>query len=825
MLIRERHIARVKKILILSFLYSFLLTNLSASAIDVSLSKNNLRLNNTATSTTFTVTLDDDIDALTGTGTIPAKLKIKSKGIESSTQTIKIPYVDGVIGNSDEVTLTLTKDVHKSSTARMMIKFSKKYKKKHSVSNFKKNIRLDADAVQLKGKVTIPTGSLSSFRSRTRKKLTRMRDRGVAPLNTENPEGVVVELVQIQPETGEVVGEPVATAMTDAEGDFEMEMPPEADFGTEFVIIVEGDDAGEEMHAPLFSDEVNVNPATEVLFELTQEAINDPETVGLDPEEDISFENFTDTEAEALNEQMEELKPLYEDTLEESITSLKSSYAAFLNNMIGVAADDDTSSEETTLKEVAKGIAGDYNVVFSNTRMTSEERVSVSIELSGGRMSKPDEIGALIVTPEAGFSTEASLFSSNQGGGSGDDSFLVRENDGDDFGDEGDQGNNNGGSDGDDSSSCYEVEAESRVEREVRGGDDLGNFYMTVDGNRVISFAEAAVEESFDNPDGIYTYTSQPSVMNMIPVGENMFLSSSLSTGKNVSPADVIEYEYDVGFGSIIKKSNLKEGDLAGGYGIVGLGYEVNSSSYGASAFEGNLNFNGSAVAFNLDEVHINLTNYSCGSEDGNYAVEIEDSSEEGSAAMTFKGDRVSINIDDEEAGVTSLFTGFARSDREILTLAYASDEGSRGARHGRNVISSAERLIIFGVRKPSSLVSLSGKSYRVLSLNYSFNSAGGRTIESGDVGSLSFTASTVSVTDFTKTVFAKETGSSETIDTSTSVTTVADLAYTLSATGAIAFDIGEEELTGYVSSDRSLIVLKSDEAFGLGMYLAILQD
>lgn len=818
----------MKKIFILFLLVSLLN---SVNAIDVSLSRSNLRLNNTATTTSFTASLNDNVDDLTGTGTIPAKLKIKSKGVSASTSLIEIPYTDGVIGSSDEVTLTLLKDVAKSSTAKLMIKFPKKYKKKYKINNYKSTVSVDADAVKLSGKITIPAANLDSFRSRTRRKLTRMRDRGVTPFNTENPEGVLVELVEIVPETGEPVtdpenpGEPLvlASALTDASGDFEMEMPEETpggkpvDFGTDFVIMVQGDEEGEEMHTPLFTDEVNVNPATEALYDLTQEAIANPELVGLPPEEEISFENFTPLEAEGLDGQMEELTPLYEETLEESLASLKDSYSTFLNNMLGVAADDDAEGEESDLQAVAKGIAGDYNVVFFDTRITSEERIDLSVNLTGGRMSKPDEVGALVVTPAQGFNTQASLFEGR--GGDGPD-------DGPNDGDQGGEGSTSTFSaNGGDNFSCYEIEAESGLDGESREADENGNFYMTVDGNRIISFAAPAFEESFDNPDGVYIYRAQPSVMNMIPVGDDMFLSRSRDVGYNQGPDGTKEYEYTVGYGSIIKKADLAESDLTGAYGLVGIGYTVGGNSYGAISFIGDLTFNGdSSVAYNLTETEIEVNNISCDGE--SYAVEVSDEATVGTGKLSFKKDRVNIDIEEDDSDVSSLFTGFADSDAEILTLAYSSDEGVQGSRNGRNVISAADREMIFAVKKPSSLLSLDGKSYRLLSIKYSFNEDGGRTIESGEVGTLSFSGGTAAISGFSRTAYARATGASESVDTSTVTVDESAIAYTLTETGSLSFNIGEdEEIAGFISSSSELIILKSDEDMSLGMYLAILQE
>lgn len=865
----------MKKVLVSVVVLSLALIDSSVSAIDVVLSKNNLRLNNDSTSTSFTVTLSDDISALTGSGTIPAKLKLKGKGVTTnlSNNTILIPYTDGVIGTSSEVTFTLASTVNKSSTLPFSISLPGKYRKKYGVSSLSAGLNLDADAVKLSGKVTVPSGDLSNFRARTARKIAQRKAREIAPFNTENPEGVVVELYEINPVSGEPVGEPLAEAITDDDGNYEMEMPAEADFGSNYALIVEGDD-GESMHAPLFSDNVPVNPATEALFELTQDAISDPVSVGLPPLAAVDFENFTDTELEGLNTQMEELNPLYEDTLSETVTSLKESYASFLNNMIGFAATEESSDSDTDLTQIAKGIAGDYNVVFFDTSISSSERIGVSMELAMARMSKPDAVGALAVTPFPSFSTQASSFerhNNEHGGDHGDGGCegsdcggcqgpncgheddhgeggcqgpdCGQEGDpgqceGPDCGQQGDQGQGDqgqgdqgqgdqGGTGSEEEDACYEVEAHTESGGQVNGTDEAGNFYMTIDPSRVISFAEPASEQSFSNgPDGSTSiYRTLPSVMHMIPVGDDMFLSSSTYRGESINSSETL-LDYDVGFGSIIKKSELSEGDLDGAYGLVGLGYEVGTSSFSTTSFLGELNFSGNSATFSVDNSYREVMANGCG---GSFSLVSGDEQSSGSAQLEFQGDRVSILVDDEDPSSETIFTGFARSDAEILTLGYASDSGAKGSRvdfdgRRRNVIENAERQVIFAVRKPTSLVDLNGKSYRLLSLNFTLNAEGGRILESGDVGTLSFAGGTATVSGFSKTVFTKSTVDSA-VETSTVVVNESAISYSLATDGAISMTVGGEQLVGYVSSDLDLMIFNVDEENGLGVYLAVRVD
>ena len=772
------------------------------SAVDVSLSSNNLRLSNTSPSTSFTASLNDNIDKLTGSGTIKAKLRVKSKNIELSSKTIEIPYTDGVIGDSEAVTLSLKEaEITQSSSAKLSIKFPKKYKKKFKIKNFKTTVSLDAQAPKVSGQVSIPSGNLASFKSKTRSKL---RNKGITPFNLENPDGVLVELIEIDSTTGEKVGDTLASALTDSEGEFELDLPEAVDFGTEHVLVVEGEEPDEAMHAPLSSDEVDVNPATEVIFDLTQEAILAPEEIGLDPLEPVSFESFTELEAEGLNERLEELNPVFEETLAESLAGIRATYEDYLDTLLAHAADDDEAGVESDLAITAKGVAGDYNVVFFDSVLTSEDSVNSSVQLTSGRMFKPDEVGALVVKPGVGFQTSMRSFETNSSGPEGPG-----------------EGPDDGGQNSeDDSASCYDVESES-FPTTARNADEQGNFYMTIDANRIISFAEASFTEFIDNPDGRYVFTTQPSVMNMIPVGDNMFLSSSLSIGELTRPDGVVETEYSTGFGSIIKKANLEEGSITGAYGLVGLGYMAGSSHRGAVSFVGDINFAADAIDYNLTSVQLRQNNFGCSG--SSIAVEVQEETITGTGKVKYQGDRVSINVDEEEDDSMALFTGFATSDKEILTLAYAADFGIQGSRGNSNVVNDAERQMIFAVKKPSSQLDLSGKTYRLISLNFSFNDQGGKSVAAGELGTLTFSASTVSLADFTKTVYDLASAGA-TVTTASSVETQTGIAYTLSETGSIAFTVGSEELTGYVSSDARLIILNSDKDAELGTYLAVEQ-
>jgi len=113
---------------------------------------------------------------------------------------------------------------------------------------------------------------------------------------------------------------------------------------------------------------------------------------------------------------------------------------------------------------------------------------------------------------------------------------------------------------------------------------------------------------------------------------------------------------------------------------------------------------------------------------------------------------------------------------------------------------------------------------FRLLSLNFTVNAEGGRIIESGDVGTLSFATGTASVSGFSKTVFNKATADSA-VDTSTVTVDESAISYSLAADGAISLTVGGEQLVGYVSSDTDLIIFNVDEENGLGVYLAVRTD
>jgi hypothetical protein len=789
--------------------------NYASAAIKLIPNKSNFRFNNSASSLTFKVGLSDDIPSLKGTGTINAKMKFDSSLFTSNltNNLISIPYVDGVIGDSPDITLTLKNpSITKSNSSPFSVKFSGAQKKKLKLVNFADKFNIDASSIQVSGRVTIPEASASNFKTRTAKLL---KARKIAPSNTDNPDGVLVELLPINPATGEASGPAIAEAITDTDGTYNLEMPAGTEFGTDYALVVQGDN-GENMHAPLFGDSVNITPATETLFQLTQDAVQDPTSIGLGANDEISFENFTDTEALGLNNQLENLTPIYEPTLSASIQSLKDTYASFLNNMLGASADDDTSGVSTDIGEAAKGIAGDYFVSFFNTAISSESRLRISVELASARMSKPDEVGALVVTPFPSFSSEASSqVPQNRGPGP-------------DQGPRPDQGQgSNARLKPLESTSCYDVEAYSEGAREVRGTEN-GNFYMTVDANRIINFVEPAMEEPFRTPEGQEgSQRYQPSVMNMIPVGEGMFLSGMRSTDTTLLEGNVQSTEYNAGFGSIIKKSSLTAADLSGAYGMVGLGYEVRTEAFGSTALIGDLSFNSNQVDFDMAMKAVNVAADSCGG--STYTLTRENQEQTGSANLAFQNGRINMTVE-SQPGSETIFTGFARPDAKVLSLIYANDSGAQGSREdrdgrSRNVISDAQRQLMIGVKKPTSLLNLSGKSYRIISMNFGFNELGGRTVKTGELGTLSFSGATLSLSNFTKEVFTKDTANSETVAVSTSITNNPAVSYSLDAQGKIDFTLGSETLTGYVADDASLIVLSSDENSSLGVYFAILNQ
>ncbi len=804
-------------------------------AVNIVPSKKNLRFNDNSNTVTFSVTLNDNITALTGSGTLSATLKLNSKIFTASSTTVAIPYTDGVIGASEPITVTLlNSDVTKTATSPFSIKFSAADAKKYKLKSYKGKFNLDAEPIQISGKVTVPAGDASSFQARTLKRLASMKAKSIAPFNTENPEGVIVDLVPINPATGEVSGEAVASAMTDSKGNYELEMPADAQFGTSYALIVEGD-AGESMHSPLFGTEVNVNPATEVLFDLTQEATDDPTAVGLGAGDEFSLDNLTDSEAEGLNDKFEGLNPLYEETLSDSVQSLRDTYSNFLNNMLGAAADDDLAGGTTDIGEAAEGVAGLYNVSFFNVSVSSETRLFMSVELAAARMSKPDEVGAFAVTPFPSFSTQASLeelhsFGPNDGGGN------QGPNDG-----SGEQGPSDGGQQGpsdggggtpptarvrpNSSDDCYDVTAFSEGAHAVNGADEGGNFYMTVNSAGVINFAQPAEEQTFSGgPDGsTSTFRYQPNVMNMYPVGTGMYLSTQYAYTEDIHSGGT-STSYDVGFASIIKRSNLSEGELDGDYGLVGVGYSVGTTNYGTTSFVGGLEISGGAANFTVTSTDRNVVNTACG---GTFALSSSSETESGAAVLNIVNDRLDIQVE-ADAGSESIFTGFARPDAKVLSLIYANDSGARGSRtdfggQSRNVISDAERQVILAVKKPTSTPDLSGKSYRLLGMGFTFNAEGGKTITTSEIGTLSFAGSTATVTAGTQNVFAVASSGADL--TATTADFASSSAATIGADGAISLTIGTETATGYIASDRSLIVLNTSSETGLGIYFAVLEE
>ena len=302
---------------------------LQATAIDIVLSDEDLRFSESDSAESFSVTLSDDPTKLAvKDGNIKAKLKFNKKLFESSQKgAILIPYTDGVVGYSDPITLSLknSDDIEVASTSNFSIVVPKGIKKRLKVDNYKDSLSIDAGAVTISGRVQLPSGSSSSFKTR--------RARLLNPLNTSPEADVEITVVEVAADGTET--ETGFETTTDADGGFVAELPLDAQPGAEYAIVAHNQDNPEDsLRAPAVQPDEDEPAVVDVVSNFIQEQIEE----GFQNEE-ISQENLDSTEVIDIIESFTEFNPGREETVAESKASLDALFPPVIDNMLGVADD------------------------------------------------------------------------------------------------------------------------------------------------------------------------------------------------------------------------------------------------------------------------------------------------------------------------------------------------------------------------------------------------------------------------------------------------------------------------------------------------------
>lgn len=907
----------------------------SSAAVSLKTSKSNIRFSKTNPSQTFSITTTDDLSCLDGkTGTFKAKVAVSKKYFEDPPKTIEIPYTDGEIG-STEITLSLKDADSIPQSTKTKLKVKGRISKNCKLKALKTNLNIDIGQIKVSGSVLVPTSRANSRRK-------NLLGRSIVPLNAEEAAGTTVELIQVDSE-GQQVGEPVATAVTDSEGHYELEMPEGAVPSTEYVIAVDSDnDGAADMHSFVTQDEeLVVDPVSEFIFEnVTEEAVNDDST-GLSVAQTIEVEDFTDTEINAVREQMDELNPDYEPTVTETITSFEGSLGSFLDNLIDIAKgegdeNDGADAEVNETKIKAKGIAGDYFVTFTDfglSGLVSETTEDASLpstigalELGAARLSKPTPAGALAVTSIPILSASMRLektgefnenfgrddFGGDQGGGDFDqgpgddfgggpgdefgqepgDDFGTEPGDeisegietfsngeelteepspepeqqeepddqlaegddsnfpsGDDFGPEAEFGEGpegdfgEGGQDDERSdfgpgTSAYNI----AIDTNRNPGNIIDEFFVSINSANVISFVEPGETEIYSGgPGPAIGYRSDPEQQTYYPVGTGMFIAAPLGVGNeyDLSTGEDKLTDYILGFGTLVKESNISSTDLNGTYGLVGLGLDLaGHGRLGALSIKGLVEVvNGFATPNFSGEVELSReTNdgetFTVTMEGAGVGVEIEDRGGDSNAVMTAQNGKITLSIleSEEEAqrcgdhcdkSAEELFEGFARPDGGIIT--FVSFDNRKNGRNPRQY-SSASREINFAIRTSATAPSLDGNVYHLLSYGVQFLTTGAVVMEQSNGGTMSFAGTTATFSDVTLHQISRlrdDGAITKTVVNGLSGSATA----TFSTNSSIDITVGDSTLTGYVSEDEKMIVMQGTTADKVSIYVGVLQE
>jgi hypothetical protein len=831
-------------------------------AIDLVPSSLNLRFSNSSPSQSFTVSLSDDVSSLAGkSGTLKFKLKYNKKLFSASSSTVEIPYEDGEFQASAPITFTLLNPsaITKSSTSPYSVLVSSSVKKKLGINSYRGDLNIDAGALRLSGQVKLPNGKSSiqsnlarvknkslvsrilakkfSYRSHPNSFLSARKinknEETTDDVNIEQP----VSLYEVDPE-GNPVGEPIVTGMTDAKGEFELELPPEYGseiFGTNYALFVEPDS-----QSPLKSfiqpGENTLNPANDAVFD----TVND-----LDNEGEIDKEHVTSTEFAFMSDIFEKFNPANQADVDDTDEYLKDTFGTVLENISFVAADDDSTGEQTELGLIANDLDGDYYVTFFDAGLSgtdgSPTQISSQISLGEGRIGKPNEIGVLPITPVPGFSTRASLndlSGVDMGGGDLPPDDHGGFPPGGQLPPDGELPDDLPDDIPDDvipppgPMACFDLQAQTRFPSpaEMEEFKKEINIYFTANSDGSITAVEAAQEQEFKDFLGTVVFRSRDTVYQFKPFGEGMFLSTSLKGGQAFlkDTLEILTEEFTLGFASFIKQSKIDFEDIAGNFGLVGVGYNLSSS--GGTAVNmpsGTFSIDTSGlitVAIGdsiLEKQALNSGTGSCGTE---YTISSKsDPVKDSTAQLEIEDGKLKFDFVDNPG---QLFEGYARSDGQLLVFVQNIDMEAQGAiinpygppKKGRSIGHSNKSYMV-AVKTGTTAPNLAGKSFRILSYAIGLNADGGTSYTSSDIGTLSFTATTASFSGITATQVLKASADSSDLPQLSSIEGPSGSGtYSVSDSGAITFTLNDKVYSGYVSADGETLVLgeKGNDSFGI---------
>ena len=376
-----------RKLLAMLMPLAFILNTLTVSAATYVTEPADIRFSTASPSQTFTITTDENPSEIDGkSGSLKVKLKFPKKLFSSDApKVIELPYTDGVVDVSEPITLTLKKPdkFKKDKNVKLRIRGNKQLKKNFRFSDAVVEAAIEVGATDVSGQVTVPGSSSSSLRRFS------TINRGVLATN------VTVELIRVD-ENGNQVGDVIARTTTNANGEYNIEMPEGLVFGPDLVLRVVVD--GNEMRAFLADDEVNIDPYSEYIYRECQENTD-------------SLSNLTADEINALTTLIQQFAVDIQDSLDISIANFEEIIGDFIINMIIAANDvddedfddEDNDDEEDENEFDAKSFGDKYFVAFFDTGLSgpktqhSDASTRATMELARAKFSKPNAVGSMKV--------------------------------------------------------------------------------------------------------------------------------------------------------------------------------------------------------------------------------------------------------------------------------------------------------------------------------------------------------------------------------------------------------------------------------------------
>ncbi|TWW08346.1 hypothetical protein E3A20_25250 [Planctomyces bekefii] len=379
---------------------------------------------------------------------------------------------------------------------------------------------------------------------------------------------------------------------------------------------------------------------------------------------------------------------------------------------------------------------------------------------------------------------------------------------------------------------CFDLQAQTRFPSpaEMEEFKKEINIYFTANSDGSITAVEAVQEQEFKDFLGTVVFRSRDTVYQFKPFGEGMFLSTSLKGGQAFlkDTLEILMEEFTLGFASFIKQSEIGFEDLAGNFGLVGVGYNLSSS--GGTAVNmpsGTFSIDTSGlitVAIGdsvLEKQAINSGTGSCGTE---YSISSKsDPVKDSTAQLEIEGGKLKFDFADNPG---QLFEGYARSDGQLLVFVQNIDMQAQGAiinpygppKKGISIGHSNKSYMV-AVKTGTTAPNLAGKSFRILSYAIGLNADGGTSYTSSDIGTLSFTATTASFSGITATQVLKASADSSDLPQLSSIEGPSGSGtYSISDSGAITFTLNDKVYSGYVSADGETLVLgeKGNDSFGI---------